>query len=382
MGYRKLSLLLLILVTIVTLWFGLRPLDFFPENRVRWLAGEDGVQFYRPNDPTRRASGGVIYGDVPLEVSTGSQAFEPCTIEILLESHATRGGGLAHVVSFYDGHLHSPLIIGQWKSYLVIRSRDNQNKARDTYREIGLKNGLVANEKKLITIASGPERTDIYVNGELARSHDIRSLIGVEHFSGHLNLGNSSIGHGAWVGNLYGLALYDTLLTSEQIRQHHSSWLDRSVNVPHAIEPEPIALYTFAERTGASVHDRMGDVNRLIIPAAFKSLKRAVVVRFWRDMEWNRGQAEDILINIAGFVPFALCMLVLLRRNSGMSPAWAGSLTVLSGAILSLIIEISQIALPARTPSSLDLLCNAAGAAMAILLFRIVRRVIPARQII
>ena len=58
---HKLSLPLLVLVGIVTLLFGLWPLDFFPENQVRWLAAEDGVQFYREGISNRRATGGVIY---------------------------------------------------------------------------------------------------------------------------------------------------------------------------------------------------------------------------------------------------------------------------------------------------------------------------------
>ncbi|MHC4567894.1 MAG: VanZ family protein [Planctomycetota bacterium] len=378
---RKLGLTVLTLVTIVTLLFGLWPLNFFPENRVRWLAGQDGIQFYKPPGSSRRAHGGVVYSDAPLEVRAGSQAFEPTTIEIYLESHGGKPGGLAHILSFHDGRRLSPLVIGLWESYLNIRSRDNRNAARNTYRDIGLKNGLIPNDKKLIAIASGPERTEIYVNGELARSFNIPSLIGVDHFSGYLSLGNSSIGHNAWAGNLYGLALYDTLLTPEQIRQHHALWTDRPANVPATVEPEPVALYTFTERTGASVHDQMPNKNHLTIPPAFKALKRYVVLQFWRNMRWTRGVAVDVIVNIAGFVPFALCMLVVIAGSKGMSHSRAAFLTVLAGAILSLIIEASQLTLPTRTPSSLDLLCNTAGAALGVLVFRIVTCVKPTSRI-
>jgi hypothetical protein len=366
---RKLSLPLLVLVAIVTLLFGLWPLNFFPENRVRWLSGQDGIQFYKQGISTRRASGGVIYSDAPLEVRTGSHAFEPSTIEIYVESHAEREGGLAHIASFHDGYPHSPLVIAQWKSHLVIRIRDNQNDARDTYREIGLKNGLNTNRKKLITIASGPERTEIYVDGELARSREVRSLIGVEHFCGYLNLGNSSIGHNAWEGNLYGLALYDKLLTSEQILRHYTMWAGKSADMPATIEPEPMILYTFAERTGASVSNQVENANHLTIPSKFKALKSAAVVRFWREMDWN---ARDILVNILGFIPFAFCLLMFLAGSRHISGRRAALLTVLAGATLSLIIEASQMALPTRTPSLLDVLCNTASAAMGILVFRIV----------
>ena len=369
---HRLSVLLLIPVSLVTLLFGLWPLDFWPENRVRWLTEQEGIQFYKQGLSTRRASGGVMYSDSPVDVRTSSHVFEPTTIEIYAESHEERSGGLKHIVSFHDGYPRSPLVIGQWKTYLVIRSRDNQNDARDTYREIGLNHGLGTNEKKLITIASGHERTEIYVNGELARSYDVRSLIGVEHFCGYLNLGNSSVGHNAWVGNLYGLALYDTLLTPEQIRQHYKLWTDKSADKSAMIEPAPMILYTFAERTGALVHNQMGKSNLLTIPSRFKSLQRDIVVRFWRDTNWDKEAVKDILINILGFVPFALCMLMFLNGNRHLSPKQATFLTVLTSATLSLMIETSQMGLPTRTPSLLDLLCNTAGAALAILVLRII----------
>jgi hypothetical protein len=369
---RRLSVSLLILVSIVTFLFGLWPLNFFSENQVRWLGRQDGIQFYKQGLSTGRASGGVIYSDSPIEIGTRAPTFVPATIEIYVEPHGAKGSGLAHIASFHDGYPRSSLIIGQWKTYLVIRSRDNQNDARDTYREIDLDHGLSTNETKLITITSGPERTEIYVNGELARSYDVRALIGAEHFSGYLNLGNSSIGHNAWVGNLYGVALYDRLLTSEQIRQHYELWSDRSVDKLASVEPVPMILYSFSERTGASVHNQMGDKNHLTIPPRFKALRKAIVVRFWQDMDWDKAAVKDILVNILGFVPFALCMFLFLAGNRRMSPGQAAFLTILAGATLSLIIEISQMGLPTRTPSSLDLLCNTAGAALAILVLRII----------
>ena len=369
---HRLRVSLLILVSLVTLLFGLWPLDFWPENRVRWLTQQDGIQFYKQGLSSRRASGGVIYSDSPVDFRMREQRFVPTTIEIYVEPHEERRSGLAHIVSFHDGYPRSPLVIGQWRTHLVIRSRDNQNDARDTYREVGLQHGLSTNEKKLITIASGLERTEIYVNGELARSYDVRSLIGAEHFGGYLNLGNSSIGHNAWVGNLYGLALYDTLLTSEQIRQHYELWADTSVDTPAAIEPGPMILYTFADQTGAWVRNQMSNTNHLTIPSKFKSLRRSIDVRFWRDKDWDKGALKDVLVNILGFIPFAFCVVIFLAGNRRMSLRQVAFLTVLAGAILSLIIETSQMGLPTRTPSLLDLLCNTAGAALAILVLRII----------
>lgn len=368
----RFTLVLLLLVGIVTLLFGVWPLNFFAENQVRWLADQDGIQFYKQGLSSRRATGGVIYSDSPLDIRTETHSFEPTTIEISFEAHGGKPGGLAHVVSFYDGYRRSLLVIGQRKSHLVIRSRVNRNEARDTCREIGLEHEMSPNEKKLITIASGVERTDIYVNGELARSYDVQMLIGVEHFRGHLNLGNSSIGHNAWTGNLYGLALYDELLTSEQIRQHYMLWANNPEDIPAAVEFKPMILYSFDERAGASVRNRVGNANHLSIPPAFKPLKSSISIRFWRDMAWDRGLIVDILVNVLGFIPLGYSLIMLFGASKHLSRSRATFLAVLAAASFSLIIEISQTALPTRTSSLLDLLCNTLGAVLGIMAFRII----------
>lgn len=68
----------------------------------------------------------------------------------------------------------------------------------------------------------------------------------------------------------------------------------------------------------------------------------------------------DIVANVAGYALLGLLAVLALRprlRGAGAVLA-AGAL----GAGLSLLMEAAQSYLPARIPSSLDLLCNAAGA--------------------
>jgi len=370
---RTLSLVVLVLVSVVTLLFGLWPLNFLAQNGVRWLSGQNGIEFYKGGLSPKRAVGGIVYSHSPVDIESESNGFEPSTIELFVESNAGRGDGLAHVMSFHDGYPRSSLVIGQWKSYLIIRARDNRNAARDTYREIDLKGGLAINQKKLITVASGPDRTDIYVDGELANSCDVRELIGVGHFCGYLNLGNSSVGQSAWAGRIYGLAIYGKLLTPEQIRQHYVSWTDKPTTIP-GVEPRPLLLYTFAERAGSSVHNQVGNANHLTIPSSFKPLRTAVVVRFWRevDLDWNT--ARDVLVNIVGFTPFACSLLMFLTVGRRISPRNAAVLTLLAGAGLSIAIEAAQTGLPTRTPSLLDVVCNTAGTALGIMAFRTAMR--------
>jgi VanZ family protein len=72
--------------------------------------------------------------------------------------------------------------------------------------------------------------------------------------------------------------------------------------------------------------------------------------------------AFDVVVNLAGYVPFGFLAVAALR------PRWRGVaafvLAVASAALLSFLLEAAQSYLPARFASNLDLLCNAAGAAL------------------
>ena len=108
----KLNLIVLVLICIVTLLFGIWPLNFFAKNQLRWLDQQGGIPFFKQGLSSRRATGGVIYSTLPLDIPTDANVFEPTTIEICVESHQheDRGGGLAHILSVCDGYPHARLL--------------------------------------------------------------------------------------------------------------------------------------------------------------------------------------------------------------------------------------------------------------------------------
>jgi VanZ family protein len=68
----------------------------------------------------------------------------------------------------------------------------------------------------------------------------------------------------------------------------------------------------------------------------------------------------DVLSNVIGYAVLGfLAVLAMRPRVAGLSAVLAAAV---AGAVLSALMEGAQSFLPARTPSSLDLLCNAAGA--------------------
>ena len=69
----------------------------------------------------------------------------------------------------------------------------------------------------------------------------------------------------------------------------------------------------------------------------------------------------DLAANFLGYIPYGLlCVLVVHARMSGSA---ALLLATVSGGALSLMLESGQSFLPARIPSNIDVLSNAAGAA-------------------
>ena len=366
----KIKLPVLCLVCITTVLFGLWPLNFHSENQVHWFHNQNGIQFHKQGVSSRFSKRGIVYSPERLDILSGSSAYRPTTIEICVESKSETHHGLGYILSFYDGKSQEPLIVAQWISHLVIRSRTNRRDSRNQYREIGLRNALRVNRRSLITLASGKESTEIYVNGELAQSFPKASFIGLNHIDGQLVLGNSSTGANPWAGNLYVLAIYDRQLLPEQIQQNYKNWTQIEET---QMEPQnnPVAFYSFDERDGSYVHNNVDDKNHLRIPSTFAFLKRNILVPFWDDFVFSRGLVADVVINVFGFIPFGYCLITYLMiiRQSHRGLAYLA--TILSGACLSLVIEITQICLPTRHSSLLDLVCNTLGAVLGVALLNV-----------
>jgi VanZ family protein len=73
----------------------------------------------------------------------------------------------------------------------------------------------------------------------------------------------------------------------------------------------------------------------------------------------------DLVVNGLAYFPLGALWATALQRR--LSRRTAGAITLLAGAMLSLVIETVQNYLPSRVPSNLDVACNAAGAFIGML---------------
>jgi len=79
-----------------------------------------------------------------------------------------------------------------------------------------------------------------------------------------------------------------------------------------------------------------------------------------RGLDWARASRSDMFNNVLLYVPFGFCVVLLAEPRFGRLPAL--SLGLLTGALLSLTLEITQASVESRVPSLTDLSLNAAGA--------------------
>ena len=76
-----------LLVTLVTLGFGLWPLNFNSENQVYWLLGQHGVQFHKQGSSLKLSNPGVIYSPSPMDIPFVAGTHQPATVELYVEPH-------------------------------------------------------------------------------------------------------------------------------------------------------------------------------------------------------------------------------------------------------------------------------------------------------
>jgi hypothetical protein len=66
-----------------------------------------------------------------------------------------------------------------------------------------------------------------------------------------------------------------------------------------------MALFLFNERRGRLALDRSHN-DRLVIPEIFRAQRRVFLQAPWQGTQWNLSTLQDLLVNVAGFVPFGM----------------------------------------------------------------------------
>ena len=337
---------------------GLSPFSFSPQNQVEALEARHGLGF--DNVSIATSAGELSNAD---DFPQGA-----LTIHLMIRPDQDSAAGLGTILTIEDGSRVSPLIIGQWKSWLVIRVRDTKRAARG-YWEMDAA-GLPAGETHLVTITSGPKRgTAIYIDGIATGDTRTRTLIrGDRPLDGKLLLGCLGNGSAGWRGELLGLAILGNSLGEFEVADHYARVVEGDFASLGAAG-DFVALYDFEQIGGENeelIHtvDNLianSAVGRLEVPRIFTPLRPEVFgIPPLRDMkaDWF---LKDLLRNIAGFIPLGFVAGLILIRNRNARGYVITFQVALVGALLSVGIETIQIALPMRSSSLSDVTLNVIG---------------------
>lgn len=367
-------------IFVVIIIFGLWPFNFWPENKVRWLKDQNGLQFF---------GRGIVYSERPFTVSpyqssvpetqssshystipvfqSSNIPLKSFSMEIWLQSEKEGYDYTARIFSFYDGKATEASVLSQWKSGLILQRRIG-SRPEESYPKVGIRNALPRGVKRFFTITSGPEGTQIYIDGRPAEKHPKFNFSSENDSAfGQLILGNSPGGKRHWNGNLYGLAIYRHPLTKEQVSEHFRNWRDHEYSLLAADEGI-IALYPFDERSGDLIKDHAAG-HHLLIPSRFGVLQKQVLVPPWKDFRLNRSYLMDIITNILGFIPFGFFLSASLGIKKPQPTRRLFFISILTAGCLSLFIELTQVYLPTRSSQLTDVIMNILGSAIGAALF-------------
>jgi hypothetical protein len=174
-------------------------------------------------------------------------------------------------------------------------------------------------------------------------------------------IGTSPVEHEAWCGILRGIAIYENELTAQEVASHYKSWL--SSREEGRIDKRSIlALYLFRERSGTLVRNEIQPGVDLLIPKHYTIRGRNVLLPPWKEFRPEWTYVRGLVLNVLGFIPMGLILYpyFLLTRGSRRPLL----MSYLTGAGLSLIIEILQSFLPMRGSGWTDVITNSAGTAL------------------
>jgi VanZ family protein len=279
---------------------------------------------------------------------------------------------MGHIFSILDEQGSETFFVGQWRFHLIL-GKGIHGKA--TYREIGIRDALKKGEKRFVTITSGADGTNIYVDGILLKSSPRFHLFSMnEKPSGKILLGNSPKGGEYWTGNLLSLAIYDRVLTGEEVSQHFPQHFPQHLHGPKKSGEEGlVSFYLFDEHSGTLAHDSVGS-HHLLIPPRFEVLKKTILVPPWEDFRFTRAYLMDVITNILGFIPFGFFLSAYLRLRKPASIYRILFISVLVAGCISLSIELIQAYLPTRSSQLTDVITNISGAALGVILFNFYQR--------
>jgi hypothetical protein len=328
-------------ICFATLWPNHRAI----ENRAAWSEDGPGVEF--------RATSQAI-SDGPFWFPGGE-----FTIELWLDPDPKTGRGSREILTLIDDFHYEPLRLAQIPSGFLLNTRPQKPP------KIPISHAYVLEAPSLVShiaVIVSLEDVRLYLNG---KDTQVRlSPPGPPNgatLGGRLVIGSSASGWKTWQGRARAVAVHERALTPRVVQQHALDSVDQPAALARHEALGLRALYLLTEGEGRRASSAVSGAPDLVLPnlirPPFGRSLHSVSPLTWR-VGWY---AEDIMFNILGFVPLGF-LLAWRRRRFGIAIAMS------SAFLLSLFIELSQLWIPGRFSSGIDLITNTAGASLGALL--------------
>ena len=357
---RKLLVGLSVAILFGIIVFGLNPKDFGFSNEVRWIREQSGIRFGKY---------GLAYTHPSNEwIEQNSLESGGFSIEIALKPKSYHEEGFNIIFVIHDGKDRNQLLVGQWRSHIIVMNGDDYNHKRGIKR-IAVNAASLSSTKMLIAITTGKDGAKVYVDGQLAHTKTDLTLKMPDQSKSRLLIGNSVYGKHSWRGDVYGLAFYGYTFTPLDAEIHFNRW-SRDQNFLFAKKDNPFILYIFDEKEGSGAIDHGAGNHHLKIPRRMQILKREILAAPWHGAVLNRSFVQDFILNIVGFIPVGFVLKLLFVNIGGAVRKHSALIAVLLCLIISLMIEMVQAWMPSRCSQMLDLMLNTFGALLGVMLYR------------
>jgi len=347
-----------IIILLMILFFGLRPKGLQLENPVTFLPGKKAIVFKRH---------GIAYVN-DLKTFRESGKFDALTVELAVRSTDDGAHGFGSLLMLHDGSDRRQLFMGQWQSYFVVMNGDDYDHTENRPR-LSVKGVFSNNKTRFITVTADESGTRIYIDGLLAAANkDWQMQVPQKGKPLRMVVGNSVTAKGSWIGEIFGLALCNRVLSPEQVTRHFERWQQEN-QFPIETGESPLAYYTFDSIQNDQVADLSGNGQALHIPSKPVVLEKIVLSPPWSDFKPDFSLLLDVVLNVIGFIPLGFAMSGLLKQSTQWPVRMAVPAILVFCFSVSLGIEIIQAWMPTRSSSLLDLILNTLGAGMGIWIF-------------
>ncbi len=352
------------LVIAILLIAGLYPFQFKPLNAVSRVLNNNGIMIHDKcliYENTHNALPGIV---------SFLEDASPLSIECIVKPYPTIGNKFAYILCIYDDFEPELLTVAKWKSYLLLRRRIPLQNGTYNYHEVETREVLISDKIHHVMISMDSKGASVFIDGlELKTFPGFCIRVGNEKTSGYrIILGNEPRLNTPWIGEMFGLALYNSSFNSMDAMRHYLAWTQhdyKTLSKERGIE----ALYPMDEVDGLFIQNIASKKGNLIIPGHIYTLKKSILSLPWMHFWENPVFYIDIILNILGFIPLGFFLLALLISYYGKTGRLYDMVTVLIGSSISFTIELIQVWMPARTSSLTDLLCNILGTILGVMLF-------------